>query len=131
MSDTRLNVAQVTGGLDGSASGYFKLGNMMIQWGWTFVTGNGTSPYGAVTGITYPVAFKTGSFPHVVVTMLNSKNGSDPANIGEFVTVFTECVVSTINVTATTFTGRWYKTTGNLDNGYRIGMSWIAVGLIA
>ena len=114
--------------LGASSVGYMKLGNIMICWGWSFYTGNGSSPYGVGT-ITFSGTFKTSTFPAMSLTALNAKQGSDPANIGEFTTFFPECVVGCSDVTNTKFTARWYKTAGNIDNGARAGMSYVAVGV--
>ena len=68
-------VSKLAGGVDGSASGYFKLGNMMIEWGsftLTAVTSYAGHYYDDKAKQNFPVAFKLGSKPTIVCSMADS-----------------------------------------------------------
>ena len=115
MAETDLEISQIVGGLDGSASGYFKIGNMMIQWGITALittsSGYGTWYY-ADSAVTFPVAFKNPSTPTVITSA------------GESAAM---CWASSYSITRTGFSARLLCPATNITDYVK----WVAIGLIA
>ena len=100
---------------DNSASGYFKIGNMMIQWG----TVSGLAPLAngaAQSMVTFPVAFKTGSTPKVTVGFV--------ASAVTEILIFRAYTVTNVNFYFRVFNHHTADETN-------CGGDWIAIGLIA
>jgi hypothetical protein len=112
-----LSGADVLGmmGTDGSgSSGYFKLGNMMIQWGHgdqAFANQNSVN----MTQITYPQAFKNGTTPRVTITV--NHLGAVGNVIGM---INNDNTATTLGITL--YIGNASNQTGTVN------VNWIAVG---
>ena len=117
--DAAIAISKLAGGNDGSASGYFKLGNMMIQWGVSNSFTLTTGADGSAT-LTFPVAFKAGSIPYVIS---NPSGYSGAPAFGSGVTSITD------TITNSNFIYRSHNYTGGTTGTMYI--LYHAIGLIA
>lgn len=101
---------------------------MFIQRGFHYVTGDGTNNSINVT-ITFPVPFGTSSKVSVNVALAGTlgSNPTSPSSMtGAMGTI--SIVVSTYNITNSTFIARVTRSDAKLTSGTRYGFCWIAVG---
>jgi len=117
-SDAAIAISKLAGGADGSASQYFKMGNMMIQWG--IVTLAATSGDTAYSDVTFPVAFKAGSTPVVTANM----------DSGFGVSANMLAVIGSGNPSNSGFRARCLDRDG-VSRNFSLNYYWIAIGLIA
>jgi hypothetical protein len=118
MAETKIDITQNKGGVDGSASGYFKLGNMMIQWATLDITVSaGTNAQTA--SISFPVAFKAGGAVAITLGGVDEIGGKRVGKgyYGESNSGFTYRVET--------------NDAGNFSSGGTDAFSWMAIGLIA
>lgn len=102
--------------------------------GWTFETGNGSTAFlptgGTAKTITFPVTFSTP--PVVLVSFAGYRDGSDPTLISDL----SGAGVFTIHVGAEQISTTAFKLfmqtvdAGNINNGRRVGVTWIAIGTV-
>jgi hypothetical protein len=102
--------------VDGSASNYFKTGNMMIAWG---VVASESITAGSVanTSVSFPVAFKAASTPIVTTSV------SGLSNTNKLITL-------ALSITNSGFSFRKFNYDSSITETNFIG-DWMAVGLIA
>jgi hypothetical protein len=102
--------------------------NFLIQTGFDFVTGNGTAANSSAKTITFPVTYST--VLGVIIGHCGGISGSDPTGVTSLNAGSNELLHAN-NTTTSGFTVGWSSRDSGttIPNTFRMGFTWIAIGL--
>jgi len=104
--------------------------DQLLQFGWTYVTGDGSNLREAVT-VTFPTAYD--SAPVVFPVSLGYRTGSNPTAVGDFSSIASSLgdlgwLVTVYSITTTNCIIEINKSATALAASTRLGIGWLSIG---